>query len=258
MKRKLVIVLLLLNVIPSIGQDIEKIIFTSQQADEPPTKLGRSKYQIEFTKQKNGDLLATDYYENKRGIKLKGELIITREQIETFKQWMKEGKNRFALSDLSLDTVTLKTHAGQQLNFEFPTNLVVVVDSFQFCQNYKLTKTISTGGEITTVTFVDNRGQREEINFDSGDIGEGKFKLKDYILCYSLLRDKIPHEIPYYTFFSKSKMIDIIFHYQKTIECEGYYYKEFTNQNPQMTSQEKRKMTGWDFVKYMEQRNKKQ
>lgn len=257
MKHKLVIILLLFNVIPSIGQDIDKIIFTSQQADEPPTKQDRLKYQIEFTKQKNGDLLASNYFENRKGIKLKSELIITRKQLETLRQWMNEGKNRFTLLELGLDIAALKAHANGQLNFEFPTNLVVEVDSFQFCQNYKLTKMISTGGEITTVTLIGNAGQRKEISFDSGDIGGGQFKLKDYTLCYNLFKDKVPSDIPGYTFFSKSKMMDIIVYYQKTVECEGYYYKEFTDKNPQMTGQEKRTKAGWDFVKYMEQRSKK-
>ena len=111
---------------------------------------------------------------------------------------------------------------------------------------------------MLTVTLIYNDGQKKEFIFDSNDIGAGSFNLGDYILCYTLLADKIPNEVPSYDFFSKSKFTDIAFHYQKTVECEGYYYKEFTDKNPTMTSKDKRMMTGWNFVEYMEQRNKKE
>ncbi len=67
--------------IPSFGQDIEKIIFTSQQADEPPTKQGRPKYKIEFKRQVSGNLLTSEFYENKKKKRLKTETIIDKERI---------------------------------------------------------------------------------------------------------------------------------------------------------------------------------
>ena len=108
------------------------------------------------------------------------------------------------------------------------------------------------------MTLIYNDGQKKEFIFDSNDIGEGNFNLGDYILCYTLLADKIPNEVPSYGFFSKSKFTDIVLCYQKTVECEGYYYKEFTDKNPTMTSKDKRMMTGWNFVEYMGQRNEKE
>jgi hypothetical protein len=201
--------------------------------------------------------VTSDFYENKKRKKLKNKIVIDKERVERVTQWRTTDKKSFNQSDLEFDITTLKTGTNDyKLNFGIPTDLVVSVDSFQFCQNYKMTNIISTGGETIAVTLLDNSGQKNEFIFDSNDIGERKFKLKDYILCYTLLKDKIPSEIPYYDFFSKGKLMEIILYYQKTVECEGYYYKEYTDKNPQMTSQEKRMMKGWDFVKYMGQKSK--
>ncbi len=241
--------------IPSVGQDIEKIIFTSQQGDEPPTKQGRPKYKIEFVKQVSGDLVTSDYYENKKKRKLRTKTVLDKERIESVVKWQTTDKRIFTQSDLEFDVMTLKTEAKKNgLYFEIPTDFFVKVDSFQFCQTYKMTKTISTGGETITVTWINNLGQRSEFIFDSNDIGVGKFNMKDYLFCYTLLRDKIPNEIPYHDFFSRDKLTDILVNYQKTVECEGYYFKEYTDRNPNLTPQERRTKKGWDFVEYMKQR----
>jgi hypothetical protein len=254
MKFRLLIILTLLT-IPSVGQDIEKIIFTSQQGDEPPTKQGRPKYKIEFVKQVSGDLVTSDYYENKKKRKLRTKTVLDKERIESVVKWQTTDKRIFTQSDLEFDVMTLKTEAKKNgLYFEIPTDFFVKVDSFQFCQTYKMTKTISTGGETITVTWINNLGQRSEFIFDSNDIGVGKFNMKDYLFCYTLLRDKIPNEIPYHDFFSRDKLTDILVNYQKTVECEGYYFKEYTDRNPNLTPQERRTKKGWDFVEYMKQR----
>ena len=190
--------------------------------------------------------------------KLNHKVTIDKDRTEKIIEWKKQDKRTFTQTDLGLDITTLKPQTkSHKLNFDLPTELIVSVDSFQFCQTYEMTKTISTGGETLTVTLIYKDGQKQEINFDSNNIGEGNFNLKDYILCYTLLVDKIPNEVPSYGFFSKSKFTDIVLYYQKTVECEGYYYKEFTDKNPTMTSKDKRMMTGWNFVEYMGQRNKK-
>lgn len=259
MKYRLLIILTVLTIFPSLGQAIEKIVFTSQQADEPPTKQGRPKYTIEFKRQTSGDLVTSDFCENEKQKKLKDKVTIDNGRIEKVSQWRTTDKKYFNQSDLEFNISTLKTGANNyKLNFKIPTDLIVSVDSFQFCQTYKMTKSISTGGEILTVTLIDGVGMKQEFIFDSDDIGKGSFSLKDYILCYKLLTDKIPNEVPHYDFFSKDKFVDIILYYQETVECEGYYYKEFTDKNPNMTSKDKRMMTGWNFVEYMGQRSKKE
>ncbi len=242
---------------PSVGQEIEKVIFTSQQVDEPSTKQGRSKFIIEFIRQTNGQLTAFDIQENKKTKKLRNNVTIEQERVDKIAEWERQNKRTFTQRDLGLDITTLKTQTNNhKLNFDLPTDLTVNVDSFQFCQNYKMTKTMSTGGETLSVTLIYKDERKQEIIFDSNDIGEGSFNLKDYVLCYTLLVDKVPNEVPSYGFFSKTKFTDIVLHYQKIVECEGYYYKEFTDKNPTMTSKDRRMMVGWNFVEYMRQRRK--
>lgn len=258
MKYGLLIILTLTTIFQSVGQDIEVIALTTQQADEPPTKQGRTLYSIDFKKQVNGELTTSAYYENTDRQKLKEAITIDKERINTVENWRAINKNVFTQLDLGLDITTLKNRTSNyKLNFEIPGDFSVRVDSFLFCQEYKMTKSISTGGEIIVVTLIYKSGLKDEFAFDSNDIGTGEFNLRDYIHCYTLLKDKIPVEIRNHDFFTSDKLTDILLYYQKTVECEGYYYKEYTDKNPKMTSKEKRMMTGWDFVKYMGQRSNK-
>jgi hypothetical protein len=244
---------------PSIGQEIDKVIFTSQQTDEPPTKQRRPKYSIEFKRLASNELSTFDFYDGKRKRKLNDKLTIDEDRTKKITEWEKQDKRTFTQSDLGLDIATLRTQPNNhKLNFDLPTDLIVSVDSFQFCQTYKMTKSTSTGGETLTVTLIYSDDQKKEFIFDLNDTEEVDFNLRDYIRCYALLADKIPNEVPSYGFFSKSKFTEIVLYYQKTVECEGYYYKEFTDKNPTMTSKDKRIMTGWNFVEYMGQRNGKE
>lgn len=255
MKYKLLTILTLTTIFQSVGQDIDVIAFTTQQADEPPTKQGRTLYTIEFKRQLNGELTASTYYENTDRQKLKETITVDKERVDKVKEWSAANKNSFTQSELELSITTLRNQASNHtLNFEIPADLLVRIDSFQFCQAYKMTKSISTGGETIVVTLLYKSGLKNEFVFDSSDIGTGPFKLKDYLLCYTLLKDKIPSEVRNHDFFTSDKLANILLYYQKTVECEGYYYKEYTDKNPQLTSKEKRMMIGWDFIKYMEQR----
>lgn len=250
-------VLMITLTIPCFGQEIERILFTSQQIDEPPTKQGRPEYTIEFIHQ-GGDFVSSGFNENKMRKKLKDRVTIERERVEKMVEWAKLNKVTFSQSDLGIDVATIKHKAkNYKLNFDVPSDLVVKVDSFEFCQTYKMTKSISTGGEMLAVTLMYKTEQKQEFIFDSNDIEEGSFNLKNYILCYTLFKDKIPNEVPGYGFFSKDKLTDIVLYYQKTVECEGFYYKEFTEKNPDMTSKDKRMMASWNFIEYIEHRNKK-
>jgi hypothetical protein len=241
---------------PSVGQEIEKVIFTSQQIDEPPTEQGRPKFTIEFTRQKSGELLASDIYENKERKKLKDKVTIDKERVEKITKWKNQNKRIFTKSDLGLDIFNLKQQNNYKLNFDIPIDFTVNVDSFRFCKTYDYIKTISLGGETFTVTLMYKSGQKHEFIFDD-NVKDDNFNLQDYILCYKLLLDKIPNEVPSYGFFSQNKFMDVVLYYQKTVECEGFYYEEFIDKNPNMTSKDKRMMTGWNFVEYMGQRNKK-
>lgn len=258
MKYILVMILTVLR-FPSVGQEIDKVIFTYQQVDEPPTKQGRPRYSIEFEKLGGDELSTSDFYQDKKKRKLNEKVTIDKDRTEKMAEWKKQDKRTFTQSDLGFDIAILRTHTtNHKLNFDFPTDIIISVDSFQFCQSYKITKSISTGGETIAVRLIFKDGQTTEFIFDSNAIGEGNFNLTDYILCYTLLADKIPNEVPSYDFFSKSRFPEIVLYYQKTVECEGYYYKEFTDKNPTMTSKDKRMMTGWNFTEYMRERNGKE
>lgn len=258
MKYGLLIILTLSTIFQSSGQELEYIVFTTQQIDEPPTKEGRPLYTIEYKRQVSGDFVASTYLENSRRLKLTDTITIDKEHAEKVKQWTEGNKSNFTQLDLGLNVKLLKNKTTDyKLNFEIPDDLVVRVDSFQFCQTYKMTQTISTGGEIISVTLIYKSEKKDEFAFDSNDIGGGELRLKDYILCYALLKDKIPREIRNHDFFTADNLADILIYYQKTVECEGYYYKEYTDKNPKLTAKERRMMSGWDFVKYMGQRSNK-
>jgi hypothetical protein len=84
----------------------------------------------------------------------------------------------------------------------------------------------------------------------------GPFNLKKYIFSYAILNGRIPDEFPHFNFFSAQNLADIVIYYQKTVECEGYYYMEYADKN-RLTGEERRMMTGWNFVEYMRQGLKK-
>lgn len=241
-----------------MGQGIERVLFTSQEADEPPTKQERPKYAIEYSRLTSGGLMATNFSVDGRKIKLKNKIAIEKERIEKIANWRGPGKTAFSQSDLGFNVSELMGQNSYKLNFDIPRDLVIQIDSFQFCQVYKMTKGISIGGERLTVTMTFKGGQVQEFVFDSNDIGAGSFRIKDYILCYALLVNKLPNEVPGYDFFTRKRLNHMVLLYQKTVECEGFYYKEFTDKNPNMTAKDRRMMTGWNFVEYMSQRTTKE
>lgn len=255
MKHLQLIILTFILITPGIGQDIEKVIFTSQQADEPPTKKGRALYTIKFNRELDGDLETSYFKVDKNRKKLTDKIIIDKERVEKITHWKTIDKKYFILSELEIHFTTLKSGKKyKEYNFEIPTDFTVSVDSFQFCQSFKMTKTIATGGETIKVKLVNASGQKTNFIFNSNDIGEGGFDLQNYLLCYTLLKGKIPSEIPYNEFFSIEKLRKILFNYQRTVECEGFYYKEYIDNNPQISNQERRSMTNWNFVEYMKQK----
>ncbi|WP_420387015.1 hypothetical protein [Roseivirga sp.] len=240
----------------SFGQEVEKIIFTSQKHDEPPTKQGRPKYKIEFLKESNGDFTASVFYINRRKKKLKDRVRIEKERVEKITEWRILNKKTFSLSDLELDISELTPQNDYKLNFDIPTNLTVEVDSFRFCKSLDFRPDYVIGGQEFSVTLVNRIKQTEEFVFES-NLDDDDFNLKNYIFFYELLKDKIPEEVPDYGFFSKSRFYKVILYYQMTVECEGFYYREYISKNPQITDSDRRMMIGWDFVKYLKERNNK-
>src|SRR5690606_2054472 len=77
---------------PSVGQEIDKVIFTSQQADEPPTKQGRPKYSIEFRRLAIDELSTSHFYYDKRKKRLNDKVAIDKERTEKITEWKNKTK----------------------------------------------------------------------------------------------------------------------------------------------------------------------
>jgi hypothetical protein len=261
MKYHLLIILeiLLLFAVPIFAQEIDKIILASQKADEPPTKQGQPEYTIEFKKDEKGDFISAYYYIGEKRNSLQEKILIKQNQTNKVNEWRMTNKKKFLLSELDLDSGMLeaaKRRSPYKLYFAIPRHIIINADSFKFCQDYKMTRELSTGGSELKITLIDKTGNHNEYHFGSNDIGERRFDLQNYIFCYTILRGKIPNKFPYFELFTQDRFIDIILYYQQTVECEGFFYKEFINKKPGRTSKDNRLRTGWNFYEYMKYRVK--
>ncbi|MFN7602896.1 MAG: hypothetical protein ACK5R0_16025 [Bacteroidota bacterium] len=261
MKYGLLIILMLLTIVPSIGQDISKIVLSSQGFDEPPTKQGKPLLTVEYVKDDSGNYTATHYYENKKKRKLGTPITIEKERIKIIEEWKANNLKRFQLSDLGLNDELIRKRAKDKdlkTTFGLPDNLLLETDSFSLCQRLKMTKSHSTGGHRLKVSIDFVNGETDIFEFGSNDLGMGLFNLRGYFYSYKLLLDRIPNQVHQYGFFTLDNLTDLVLTYFKIVECEGYFYNEFTDKNPNRTPQENRMMTGWDFFEYMRQRSKKE
>ncbi|MBL0744420.1 hypothetical protein [Chryseolinea lacunae] len=247
--------------VPSWGQVVKKIILTSQMVDEPPTKEGRRPlYALEFKKDENGDFVASTMHKDKKEIALRETAMLTKDSVARVLQWKTAGKNLFTPDELGLDYNTLKTAAKASrydLNFELPRDFVIRIDSFNFCFPYKTTYTISIGGITLAMQVLYESGPPLELILNSYDTDTNKSNLINYFICSTLFRNHLPSEFPHNNFLSEYESIEMVLYYQKTIECEGFYYKEFIDQHPTMTAKEKRMKANWDFGVYLKQRKRK-
>lgn len=258
MRFVLLTILSLWSIYPSLGQGIEKILLVSDEGDEPPTKPGPSKYIMVFEIDSDKDFVATHIRRDNKRRKLSEVAKIERQRIDKVRGWEAAKKLNFTTLDLGIDRRTIASaaeHSDHKLTFELPDEILLDVDSFQFCQNYKMTKSVATGGEVINITMLAKSQPTAQFTFQSNDIGTGELKLKEYIFCYSILNGRIPDEFPHFSLFSRGKLADIVVYYQKTVECEGYYYQEYADKN-QLSGRERRMKVGWNFVEYMKQRVK--
>lgn len=259
MKYRLLIILSLLVIIPSFGQDINKISFISKGFDEPPTKQGKPLLKVEYKKDDSGNFTATHYLKNNSRKELENTITIEKERVEVFKEWKLKGVKTFELSDLGISDDLIRDKEKSEAiktNFSLPENLLVQTDSFSYCQKWKMTESISTGGYKLEMVIYFANNEAEKFVFGSNDLGMGLFDLKGYLYSFKLLSEKTPNQVPQYDFFSMDNLANILLTYYKTVECEGYYYNEFIEKNPERSAQENRMKTGWDFVEYMRQRKK--
>ena len=90
-------------IIPSVGQQIERIILTSQRANEPPTKQGYPKFRIEFKRNKNNQFVAVEMYENKKKIRLQSNSTIESDVIKKVVDWRMIDNKYFTQTDLEFE-----------------------------------------------------------------------------------------------------------------------------------------------------------
>jgi hypothetical protein len=259
MKLALLTILPLCAINPCRGQNIGKIVVVSEMSDEPPTKQGQPKHTIEYELNTNGDFVATNVKKDNIRGGLSDIKTIEAKRINKIRHWEDIKKAKFTVLDLGIDRNTIELaseNSNHRLNFGLPDEIVLDVDSLHFCQNYKMTKSMSTGGERISVTMLAKSRPTAQFTFHSNDIGTGEFKLKEYIFCYAILNDRIPDEFPHFNFFSKERLAEVVVYYQKTLECEGYYFQEYADRN-HLSGKERRMKVGWNFVGYMRERNKK-
>src|SRR5690554_3971005 len=121
MMYRLLIFIFFTLTIPSFGQEIEKLIFTFQKADEPPTKQESQNYTLEFDRRASGELVTSYFYENKTRTNLKEAMTIGKERIEKILEWREEDKKTFSQQDLGFDVMNLKNRTSNySFNFEIP------------------------------------------------------------------------------------------------------------------------------------------
>lgn len=212
MRYGLLTMLVFWTIYPSLGQDIEKIFLVSREADEPPTKPGPAEYIMTFEINSDEDFMATTIPRDNKRRKLSQVAKIEKQRVDKVRDWEAVNKVDFTTLDLGIDRRAIELAAENsihKLDFEPPDEIVLDVDSFQFCQNYGVTTSVATGGEMISVTLLGKSRPTAPFAFHSNDIGTGEFKLKEYIFCYTMLNDRIPDEFPHFSLFSKEKLADI-------------------------------------------------
>jgi hypothetical protein len=181
MKYLLLTILIWLIAFPLLGQDIKQVILSSQEADEPPTKQGSAVYTMKFGRNNSGDLVAENYQIKNSRRKLSQKIVIESQRIQVYNVWRKANIKEFKFPQLGISSQAIESklkEANLKLSVDFTKEMVIRADSFNFCQSYKMTKTMSTGGYKFEMIVVEKSGDKQIYRFDSNDIGVGNFNLE--------------------------------------------------------------------------------
>lgn len=250
---RLLTIVALLWSIPSSGQEIHSIIV---YADNASGTKAETIGEIEFTKGKEGNFNANKYRIGNKQKRTKQKLTLSRESVEKMNRWKK--RTGFTLTDLatefSMELDSLIPPPGY-LDFEISTDKTIKIDSFSFCQAYNHPRSLDDAPRYRmTVTLIDAADSRQSYEFDTYDNEIRKIDLRDYLICFQILNDKLPRDFNYFNFFTKERFAYRVWYVLKTIECEEYFYFEFKKRNSNRTDIENRLRIGWNFVEYMRQR----
>ncbi|REG83597.1 hypothetical protein [Algoriphagus antarcticus] len=259
MNKTLIILLFISFPLLVFGQDIESIFVQVMLSDEPPTKYGPQVFEIAFVSEGSKSLSAdyyTNQYKKKKKVKLQEPIVIESQQLEKFNNWVSTKKSEFLLDELGVDISNLGLpNSSYKTTFKIEEEKIRI-DSFNICKGWQNLRTFSTGGFSVKVQMMKDGDSSEILNFHSNDIGMFKLDLQSLLIIQPILQSKIPEEMGTDGLFDKESLIELLNYYYKTVECEGYYYDEFIEQNPERTKAENRIMVGWNFTEYMNQRNK--
>ena len=205
---------------------------------------------MDFKKKENGAFVASEVEEHSKRIKrikINKEIVFAAEHVDRIASWIYNDKSVFQLKEINPNPLTLPVNIKQ--------DLVIKADSFKLCNSFNNLKSISTGGTKLEVLIRFEDGTEKNIAFESGDFRTNGFDLQGFLILFPLLEDKLPEGLNP-DFFNEHQLVKVLEHYLKAIKCEGFYYKEFISSQPDRTPKENRMKVGWDFEKYMEEREK--
>lgn len=253
---KYYLTLMVLIMAPSaICQHIEQVTVIVQQHDEPPTKKGRrDQFTIQYKRGNEGDLEAKTYSQERKTIALHKNVAISPSARATVEEWLNTNKKSFPISSFHADESMIRKRQSDPefaLIYELPGQILINTDSFNFCQPHLMRRAMVIGGVRIDVQLLIN-GELKTFHFDSSDERAGNFDLHGYLLCYRLLNDALPDDFPATEYFSTQKMTDVVLQYYKVIECEGFYYEEYKERNPELSPSERRQQ--WNLKRYLRDR----
>jgi hypothetical protein len=96
---------------PCNGQDVEKIVDISREADEPPTKPGPAEYTMAMKLIPTKDFVATQIRRENRKSKLSEVAKIEKQRIDRIGEWDAVKKVDFTMLDLGIDRKTIESAA---------------------------------------------------------------------------------------------------------------------------------------------------
>lgn len=238
----------------STGQGIETIVVYADNASGVNAKvLGK----IEFRKDKAGNFVARNYRINNKQRRANPKLIIDSKSVTKMYEWKR--RNGFTLAELATGySMTIDSLAPPRgyTNFEIRRDKAIQIDSFMFCQTYDQTGRIDDIPRYRmTVALLGAGDDKEMYEFDTDDTEMRRINLRDYLMCFQILNDKLPGDFKYFNMFTKERFTRKIWYALRTVECEEFYYQEFMEKYPGRTNGENRMRVGWDFVKYMGERD---
>ena len=246
----------------AFGQDFESIIIQTWTHNEPPSQSYPHIFEIEYSKNEEGDLSANFYTVRAHKVyrkKLKEPEVIPTDKLIAFQNWVNTNKNTFSLEDLNIEKEELNTLipiAPYQPHYQISNNFYVDIDSFRICNDYQFQQSISTGGFALKVILKTSNAQFEFFKYETDDRGQHVFDLKGYLCVQPLFETQIPDAFRIKRLFSRRSLLENILYYKNVVECEGYYYQEFINKHPERSKKENRTMVDWDYKKYLKERNK--